>query len=304
MAEPPSSSAGGSDRPRPALLDRTISESLGLQDLLGPEGPLQEDVGLRFYVDVLGLRHLHYGLWEAEDPLSLEGLRRAQERYLERLLSLIPSGVRRVLDVGSGAGGNAQVLGEHGYEVEGVSPDPFHGELFRAATGRPLHLARFEDFQTDEPFDLVLMSESAQYVPLERLFPAIGGAVAEGGLLLLSDYFTLVKDDSRALKSGHLLSEFRAAAAASGFTLEHEEDITEQVLPTLDLACRMLDEYVVPTARLVLVRASQKRPRLLRMALRLLGKRLARLEGKKGTLDRDLFREKKRYLICRYRAPG
>ena len=53
--------------------------------------------------EVLELDHLHYGLW-ADEPLDLEGLKRAQERYAERLCDWVPEGVRTILDVGCGFG--------------------------------------------------------------------------------------------------------------------------------------------------------------------------------------------------------
>ena len=36
---------------------------------------------LKFYSDVLGLEHLHYGIWQEDDELTLANLKVAQERY-------------------------------------------------------------------------------------------------------------------------------------------------------------------------------------------------------------------------------
>ena len=66
-----------------SFLDRPVEESLGIGELLGSTEVAADDVGLRFYFEVLGLSHLHYGLWSDADPMTLEGLRRAQERYLD-----------------------------------------------------------------------------------------------------------------------------------------------------------------------------------------------------------------------------
>ncbi|MCP4204114.1 MAG: methyltransferase domain-containing protein [bacterium] len=293
------------DIDRFSFLDRPLEETLELDRLLAATEVPSDDVGLRFYLEVLGLEHLHYGLWDEADSLSLEGMRAAQKRYLDRLLGLIPDGAKRVLDVGSGAGGNARALKKLGYEVEGLSPDASHGERFRAATGFRFHKCRFEDFKSETPFDLVLMSESAQYVPLERLFPAVERVLEPTGSLLVSDYFPLVKDGSYIVKSGHLLADFFSAAEAAGFALEHEEDVTEQVAPTLDLACQLADRYLFPTLRLAFLRGGQKKPRLTRAVARFLRKRLRRVGARMENIDSRLFREKKRYLICRFsRAAG
>ena len=46
---------------------------------------IKESTSLRLMREVLELDHLHYGLW-GDEPLGLEGLKRAQDRYAERLI--------------------------------------------------------------------------------------------------------------------------------------------------------------------------------------------------------------------------
>ncbi len=283
------------------FLDRPLEESFGITALLDSREVPGDDVGLRFYFEVLGLEHLHYGLWDPSDPRTLAGLMRAQERYLDRLLELIPGGVTRILDVGCGAGGNARRLLERGYEVEGLSPDASHGERFRAATGARFHRAKFEDFAAERRYDLILMSESAQYVPLDRLFPSVESALAPGGQLVLSDYFVLERDGSYVTRSGHVHSEFLAAIEAGGFEIEEQEDVTDRAAPSLDLACQLLEQYFFPSVRLGLLRGAQKKPRITRFIARLLRKRLRKLSRRLENLDSDLFRRQKRYLFYRLR---
>ena len=243
---------------RPAFLDSPIEDALGLHARRDPTEP-EDDFGYRFYVDVLGLEHVHYGLWAGE-PLTLAGFRVAQQRYAEALADLFPVGVTSVLDVGCGTGGNAAGFAARGYEVEGLSPDPFHGRLFREATHLPFHECRFEDFRSARRYDAICMSESSQYVPLDRLFDSAIQALEPGGYLILSDYFALVKDGSSATRSGHLLSAFVAAAEQSGMQVEYERDVTEETAPTLDLGCHLLDHYIVPTVRLTMQRWRLRHP--------------------------------------------
>ena len=83
-----------------------------LASLFVRDDAIKEDVMLKFFLDITGTDYLHFGMWEPGDPLELEYLQAAQERYAEHLLSLIPKGVRSILDVGCGVGGNARKMAE------------------------------------------------------------------------------------------------------------------------------------------------------------------------------------------------
>ena len=91
---------------------------------------------LRFYHEVLHLDELHAGLWK-DDPQSFDGLREAQKRYNEHLLSLIPEGVSTILDVGAGTGVISARLRELGYQPSGLAPDPYLENIFTQRTGLP-----------------------------------------------------------------------------------------------------------------------------------------------------------------------
>ena len=263
---------------------------------------IKESTSLRLMREVLELDHLHYGLW-SDEPLELEGLRRAQERYAERLCDWVPEGVRSILDVGCGTGSMAERLARRGYEVEGLAPDPYLGEVFRQRTGLPFHLARFQEFEPRRAYDLVLMSESAQYIWLDSLFPRVC-RVAPGGHLLLADYFVVEDDGSPAARSGHPLAEFLERAAASGCELERRQDVTEQAAPTLALATRWLDRYGVRIATVLRERAERRHPWLYRAAAGIFGRRLRRkLERERSLCDPELFRRLKSYEMMLFRVP-
>jgi MPBQ/MSBQ methyltransferase len=248
---------------------------------------------LRFYHEVLGCRYQHYGLWEG-DPLTLQGLKAAQERYSEHLCSWIPQEVRTVLDVGCGTGGNAGKLSGRGFEVEGLSPDPYQQEVFTKETGLPFHLTILEHFEPKKSYDLILMSESSQYIELEELFPAVKRC-APGGYLLVSDYFVLKKDNTRLTRSGHLLKRFVEEAGKHGFAIERSEDITDKVTPTLDLAKTWLNDYLNPTLRIVLEVFYRRRPRLASWIFRIMRRKHDRFIDWQLRQDAELFASVKRY---------
>jgi SAM-dependent methyltransferase len=184
------------------------------------------DYGLRLYHEVFKLEALHFGLWQEGDPLTLEALRAAQRRYTERLIALLPSTARRVLDVGCGTGATAAILRERSLHVECMTPDAYQCEVFRALRGDaiPLHQCRFEDFAPAAPFDAVLMSESAQYVAAPALFAAARRCLVPGGSLVLSDYFRLQPTDF--YKTTHVLDAFLAEAERAGFVVGERVDVT------------------------------------------------------------------------------
>ena len=87
---------------------------------------------LDYYCKITNSDYLHYGYWDVEDKLNIENLRQAQEKYIEHLISFIPKGVKTILDVGCGIGGNALRLKKEGFDVEALSPDPIQEKMFKA----------------------------------------------------------------------------------------------------------------------------------------------------------------------------
>ncbi|MEM7582503.1 MAG: methyltransferase domain-containing protein [Acidobacteriota bacterium] len=259
--------------------------------------------GLRFYHEILGLDHLQYGLWDGE-PQTLDGLKSAQERYARTLESWIPEGVENILDVGCGTGALAERLTGNGFNVEGLSPDPYQQQLVTSRASIPFYLTRLQDFEPNHPYDLAIMSESAQYIWLEYFFEN-AVKVAKGGHLLIADYF--IKDESADLaeKSGHPLSDFLAEGERHGFELLRREDVTDQVVPTLDLAHHFADRYALPSLGMLDEILSQDYPRLYRLGRRLFRKRIEReLDKIRFIVDGEQFRRAKRYLFLLYRVPA
>lgn len=263
--------------------------------------PLRVSRTLRFYHEVLGLEHLQYGLWDGE-PRTLQGLRSAQARYVDYLHGWIPAGVRTILDVGCGTGAAAARLTERGYEVDGLSPDPHQGELFAQRVGRPFHLSRFQDFDPPHPYDLALMSESAQYVHLPGLFPA-ARRVAPAGHLLVADYFVVAEDDGPLAGSGHPLDRFLHEAHAHGLAVEREEDITERVLPTLDVARDFLRNRLDPALQIFADSLRARRPYLNRIVRWVARKKLRELEDLGALVDAAEFQRVKCYKVFLFRVP-
>lgn len=260
----------------------------------------EDDRSLRFFNEVLGLEHLHYGLWNGDEPVNLENLKEAQRRYESHLVSKIPAGVRTILDVGCGTAALSARLKGSGYEVEGLSPDRRQKDLYLRKVQSPFHAARFENFTPEKRYQCVIMSESSQYIPLERLFENASRCLEPGGHLLVFDYFVRNHADGIFRKNGHNLDAFLAEAKQRGFELVESDDVTERVIKTLELAKSLSDKSVI-AIDIATDRFRTRHRYCTRLVLWWFRKKIAKLQKQRLLLEPDKFRENKCYVLLVFR---
>jgi hypothetical protein len=172
-----------------------------------------------------GVRSLHYGLFERDD----ERMGAAQERSTELLLSRLLPPPARLLDVGVGLGTTLERLTGLGYDAEGITPDEKQAAMAR---GR-VTIAPFEEWNGG-PYDVLIFQESSQYIDSEALF-AKARALAPR-LLVLDEFAT-------APGIMHMLNDFLGAAAANGFRVIEEVDLSRKAAPTVDYFRARLPRY-------------------------------------------------------------
>ena len=179
---------------------------------------------LKLYSETIQSPYLHYGFWDNPsslntDLLSIEDIVLAQGRYIEHLASFIPENVNKIIDVGCGVGGNAAYLKEKGYEIEVLSPDVYQEEVIKEKFNGEMRFykTKFEDFKSQNVYDLILESESACYIKINEGFSSAKKALRDGGYLLAADYFVYNSDNqSPHLKSSHKMDEYLTKAETSG----------------------------------------------------------------------------------------
>jgi len=199
----------------------------------------------------LGLEHLHYGYWPEGLSVNINNLRTAQENYTSFLFSQIPAGVRTILDVGCGSGYASKRLADMGYKVSCVSPSPVLSTRVRELIGNAckIYECKFEDLQTEDKYDLVLFSESFQYIKVRRSLAKTLEILNPGGYLLVCDVFRKGVElglDRKGVGGGHLLGRFYSQAAASSFERIKDIDITSQTMPNMDLMDDAMQNVVRP----------------------------------------------------------
>ncbi|MEH2379029.1 MAG: class I SAM-dependent methyltransferase [Nostoc sp.] len=223
-----------------------------------PKPTRYQNAAIDYYMGLTNSPYLHYGYWEplpnAGEELTITRFRAAQEAYAAKLFSFIPESTKTVLDVGCGIGGNAAYLCDRGFIVEGLAPDAIQQEKFiKNTNGKiPFYLTRFEDFHTSHSYDLVLFSESSQYIAAEDLAQGAARLLSSGGYLLLADMMRSDAGYREGIFSNcHVASELQTALIQAGFKLIKTEDISTQIAPTIDLCLNNFRTFGLTTIKYI-----------------------------------------------------
>ena len=201
------------------------------------------DLGVDFIRFLTGKEHLHYGLWEEGLEVCARNLIVAQEAYTNRLLALLPTGAPlKILDIGGGAGETAKKLLELGHSVCIVVPSPSLAKRCKSIQHPQIeiHQTAYEEFDTQDKYDVCLFSESFQYVALDQSLSKAKSELSEGGRIIIADCFRSEEIHNHELKhrpvgSGHLISTFREEIHSQNLTIEFEDNITKLVAPSVEL---------------------------------------------------------------------
>lgn len=260
------------------------------------------DVALRLATKLFGIEHLHYGFFKKGLAATIDNIPKAQAAYAKELLSNIPKGVHRILDVGCGTGGNAKELVKKKHSLVCIAPDPYLIEKTLENTSGKVETRTdlYENINDlpEQSFDLVLMSESCQYVKIDEGWKKHSQFLKPKGYVIIADFFRIKPLDRPGLsKSGHPLDEFLTSAKENGFKLLKKRDITPFVAPTMDIYQGIIKDKVFPIAEGVFEIIQRKFPILFALGKKLVSEKVEKLRVKYSNQDSKTFREYKQYLI-------
>ena len=249
--------------------------------------------------------HLHYGYWTDDLEVDISNLRIAQENYVQLIISHIPDGVRRILDVGCGSGQIAKTLVDIGYEVDCVSPSPYLSEQARELLGQVSHIYEcyYEELQTEKRYDLILFNESFQYIKPEEAIKKTVGFLNQGGYALICDIFKKDTPGKSPLPGGHPLRRFYDIVSEHPLEAATDLDITEETAPTLDIMNDMLNKVIKPTTDLTQQLLDNRYPVMSKIVKFMYRKKINKINKKyfSGLKTGENFKKFKSYRLVIYK---
>jgi SAM-dependent methyltransferase len=250
----------------------------------------------------LGVRELHYGYWNGLDPV-LKNLPLAQEHYSQFLLQHIPADAKRVLDVGSGAGGLAFKLLARGHKVDCICPSQFLNDQARELFGDRARVfqCKYEDFSTADIYDAIIFCESFQYVSMEKGLQNAVAQLRPGGSLIICDFFRTAHRKG-PISGGHNFAEFQQLISPLPLKLVEDIDITAQTAPSFTVIDQIFGDVLQPIWQEVNLAFTTNRPWTAKLVRWWFRKKINKFEGKYFTHQRSAenFEKFKTYRFLRY----
>ena len=259
------------------------------------------DLGLLLFKNFLDTDYMHYGLFKDGLDAKIINLPKAQENYAELLLSIMPEGISSILEVGCGSGRFAYNLSEKGYNVECVTPQSqladYAEDLLIGKAN--VNKSKYEDFNTSKKYDLILFSESFQYIKMKDSISKSIRLLNPGGFILIADFFQTDAEGKSALGGGHKFSAWQELLSESDLEVQFQKDVTDLTAPTIDIADQLSKELAFPIWKLILNGLGSKYPTLLRFLRWKYANKINKIEHTyfSGEMNGDNFKKYKKYMI-------
>lgn len=249
----------------------------------------------------LNAEDLHYGYWEQGDEVRVENFVSAQKKYSEFLISHIPERVEKILDVGGGAGVTTRKLLSRGFAVDCLTPSPDLAEEARKEIkgNTEVFEAKFQDFKSEKRYDLILFSESFQYIPVKDSLPNSIEHLKDKGYILICDFFKTEHPGKSALSGGHNLKNFYEKLKGFPLKIVEDIDITPNTAPNMDVVEDFIKRVARPVWDLLFKFLGMNYPFWFKLLKKLYKKKIIKTEKKffSGRLNGEEFKKYKSYRL-------
>ena len=263
------------------------------------------DMGLAIGRFFMNTEDLHFGYWPDGEKPTAQNFAWAQENHSRLILDKIPDGAKRILDVGSGSGNLAKKLLNEGYKVDCVIPSEYLAKAIKEKLderGR-IHICKFEDFNCQERFDVIIFSESFQYVNMDAALQKVEKMLGTSGHLLISDFFRLDVPEKSLMGGGHSWAVFKEATGNTKLTQISDEDITDGTAPTVDFLNQFCQEVLKPVGEMTGQYMLSNYPKVTRFLMWKFKGRLDKINRRylRGDVNGESFKKFKTYRLLLYK---
>jgi len=263
------------------------------------------DMGLVIGRFFLNTEDLHFGYWPSGEKPTVQNFSWAQENHTSLIMDNIPKGTKRILDVGSGSGNLALKLLNAGYLVDCVIPSEYLANAVNEKLkGRgQIYICKFEDFNCKNQYDLILFSESFQYVQLKKSLQLLDKILSTNGYLIICDFFKLDVPGKSLMGGGHKWQDFQVAIENTTLQKITDLDITDGTAPTIDFLDNFSNEVLKPMSEMIGQYMLSNYPKLTKMIMWKFRPRFNKIKQRyfSGIVNGENFKKYKTYRLLLYR---
>ena len=263
------------------------------------------EIGLVLSRFFFNTEHLHFGYWPDNFPLTIDNLKQAQDNHSDQIINAIPENVDTILDVGSGSGGLAEKLIEKKYKVDCVSPSEYLSDAIeeKLINKVKVHRSTFENLNIDKKFDLVIFSESFQYVNIQKTLSKVPNFLNENAHFLICDFFRKPDTSTKLLGGGHDWDEFCNEISSTSFENILDQDITIETARTYDLINKIINNVAEPVRDLSAKYLESNYPKIMKLLKWYLDQKIKRINRIyfSGSMTGETFINLKTYRLLLYK---
>ena len=263
------------------------------------------DIGLVIGRFFMGSEDLHYGYWPNGKDASVQNFAHAQNSHSELIMNQIPENINYILDVGGGSGNLALKLINNGYRVDCVIPSAFLAEQAKTKLGNEsvIHICGFEQMPSTKTYDLIIFSESFQYVKMKKSLQKIEKMTSPNGHLLICDFFRRDLPEKSPIGGGHSWQGCKDTISTLPFQQVTDLDISLETAPTIDLLDQFCQDVLMPISEMSGSYLQYNYPYLTALLNWKLKKRIEKIRRTylSGELNGESFKKFKTYRLLLYK---
>ena len=253
----------------------------------------------------MGSEDLHYGYWPNGKNASVQNFAHAQDSHSELIMDHIPEKTNYILDVGGGSGNLALKLLNKGFNVDCVIPSEFLAEQAKVKLGNKsvVHICGFKQMPTTKTYDLIIFSESFQYVKMGETLHKVEQMINPNGHLLICDFFRRDVPGKSSMGGGHSWQGFQDTISTLPLHQVTDLDISVETAPTIDLLDQFCRDVLMPISEMSGAYLQYNYPYLTALINWKLKKRIEKIRRTflSGELNGENFKKFKTYHLLLYK---